>query len=488
MDSLARRRLGAALLQHLAHDASTTESALRARLWIARRVSSIQAESSSCRRMQVRGQRARQRRHRTADAHRVSGFSRLASCFESDVGHGGGREIGTPVRLGVRLLGALVCRWPLDREPPPQASNLLALVSAIAAPRVEALIAGVREASIATTAVPELIGVSAAMSEVRRAIGRAARAPFSVMIEGESGVGQGTRRAGHPPSQRTSRAAVLRRELCGAAGGPARIRALRSREGRVHRRGRRQGRPVRGGGWRHALSGRGARHVARAQAKLLRVIQQQDVRRIGETFTRKVDVRVVAAANRDMRAEAAAKRFRADLLFRLDVIHLRLPPLRERPEDIPLLAQHFWRGRGAGRLPRHAHPCRAGGTVSLPWPGNVRELQNVMAALAVAAPARGRVYSRRFFRRRFPARGHDDSEAGGRTRAVRASVRGGGAGARRGSRTRAAAELGLSRQGLLKTMARLGLIWWLGCSGLPGRWVAASGRALAASRRRHRPV
>ena len=87
----------------------------------------------------------------------------------------------------------------------------------------------------------------------------------------------------------------------------------------------------------------------RAQAKLLRVLQQQEVRRVGESFSRKVDVRIVSAVNRDMRAESAAGRFRQDLLYRLDVIRIRVPPLRERPEDIPVLAHHFWRIAGASR-------------------------------------------------------------------------------------------------------------------------------------------
>ena len=196
----------------------------------------------------------------------------------------------------------------------------------------------------------------------------------------------------------------------------------------------------------------------RAQAKLLRVIQQQEVRRIGETFTRKVDVRVVAAANRDMRAEAAAKRFRPDLLFRLDVIHLRIPPLRERPEDIPVLTQHIWRA-AAERV-----GCRATLTHAVlaalaryPWPGNVRELQNVMAALAVAAPARGRVHasllpsvvsSAAIITTPKLAEARVQFER----RCVEVALARAG-----GSRTRAAAELGLSRQGLLKTMARLGI-------------------------------
>jgi hypothetical protein len=96
----------------------------------------------------------------------------------------GACETGVPVRLGSRLLAALVCRWPLDRQPPPQNVDLLTLAAAVIAPRVDAFVGGIREASNASTSVPELIGVSAAISEVRRAIARAARAPFSVMIEG----------------------------------------------------------------------------------------------------------------------------------------------------------------------------------------------------------------------------------------------------------------------------------------------------------------
>jgi transcriptional regulator with GAF, ATPase, and Fis domain len=101
----------------------------------------------------------------------------------------------------------------------------------------------------------------------------------------------------------------------------------------------------------------------RAQAKLLRVLQQQEVLRVGATFSRKVDIRVVSAANRDMRREAAEGRFRQDLLYRLDVIRIRVPPLRERPEDIPLLADHIWQAaavRVASRAARELGLSRQG--------------------------------------------------------------------------------------------------------------------------------
>jgi hypothetical protein len=99
----------------------------------------------------------------------------------------GGHEIGVPIRLGSRLLGALVGRWSFDRRPPGVAVELLEIVAAVAALRLEALLAGRRDSARSSGSVPELIGVSSMMADVRRAIERAAKAPFAVMIEGESG-------------------------------------------------------------------------------------------------------------------------------------------------------------------------------------------------------------------------------------------------------------------------------------------------------------
>src|SRR5207253_9859335 len=80
----------------------------------------------------------------------------------------------------------------------------------------------------------------------------------------------------------------------------------------------------------------------RAQAKVLRTIQEGELRRVGENASRRVDVRIVAATNRDLRQEVAAGRFRLDLLYRLDVVRIAVPPLRDRREDIPALLEHFW--------------------------------------------------------------------------------------------------------------------------------------------------
>ena len=116
------------------------------------------------------------------------------------------------------------------------------------------------------------------------------------------------------------------------------------------------------------------------QAKLLRAIQEGEVQRLGSTQMRVVNVRVVAASNRDLLAEVRAGRFREDLYYRLHVVPIRLPPLRERREDIPLLVEHFARregvrlGRPIGEIP----PDMLAALRAYDWPGNVRELRNVV--------------------------------------------------------------------------------------------------------------
>jgi len=116
------------------------------------------------------------------------------------------------------------------------------------------------------------------------------------------------------------------------------------------------------------------------QAKLLRVIQERDFIPVGSTRPKKVDVRFLAATNKDLEREVREGRFREDLYYRLNVISIELPPLRERPEDIEPLAQHFLR-RFAGRMSKAIHAIEPAALESLQryvWPGNVRELENVM--------------------------------------------------------------------------------------------------------------
>ncbi len=116
------------------------------------------------------------------------------------------------------------------------------------------------------------------------------------------------------------------------------------------------------------------------QAKLLRVLQEREVRPVGATATVPVDVRVVAATNRDLQLEVERGNFRQDLFYRLNVLPIRVPPLRERKSDIPLMVNHFLeRFAGEGRPPVVFSEDAIGRLISYDWPGNVRELENAIA-------------------------------------------------------------------------------------------------------------
>jgi DNA-binding NtrC family response regulator len=116
------------------------------------------------------------------------------------------------------------------------------------------------------------------------------------------------------------------------------------------------------------------------QAKLLRVLQQREFERVGGTKTLKLDVRLIAATNRDLAEQVRRGGFREDLYHRLNVVALRTPPLRERPEDIPLLARHFMK-RAAANCRRRVEgisPATERCMMAYAWPGNVRELENAI--------------------------------------------------------------------------------------------------------------
>ncbi len=123
------------------------------------------------------------------------------------------------------------------------------------------------------------------------------------------------------------------------------------------------------------------------QAKLLRVIQNREIQRVGSPEVRQINVRMIAATNRDLRAEVLAGRFREDLYYRLSSIQVRIPPLAERLEDIPLLVQFFLKKYTAAYGKDIAGLTRRARTVLLqhPWPGNVRELENVISSACITA-------------------------------------------------------------------------------------------------------
>jgi transcriptional regulator with PAS, ATPase and Fis domain len=189
---------------------------------------------------------------------------------------------------------------------------------------------------------------------------------------------------------------------------------------------------------------------------LLRALQDGEVRRVGENMPRRVDVRIIAATNRRLGEEVDLGRFRADLRFRLDVVRIVVPALRDRLSDIPALALHFW-ADATRRVGSSATltPEAVAALSRYDWPGNVRELQNVVASLAVHAPRRGRVAATVL-----PA--HIASASASRVttydaarndferRFIRAALAQAG-----GQRARAARTIGVSRQGLAKMIRRL---------------------------------
>jgi DNA-binding NtrC family response regulator len=124
---------------------------------------------------------------------------------------------------------------------------------------------------------------------------------------------------------------------------------------------------------------------AAVQVKLLRVLQEREFERVGGTKTLTVDIRLIAATNRDLEKEVAQGRFRQDLFFRLNVVPLVLPPLRERPDDIPILAAHFAAksGQKYGQPTLELEPALVEVLIDYHWPGNVRELENLMERLVV---------------------------------------------------------------------------------------------------------
>ena len=300
-------------------------------------------------------------------------------------------EAALPIRYGPHIVGALWCHWsmglPLIAH---DVTSLLGLAATAAAPAVYEVSERYRDPQPTAAIVPELVGQSAAMDSVRQAVLRAGSSPFSVLIEGESGSGKElVARAVHAASIRRSRrfcalncAAIsddlVEAELFGHTRG-AFTGAVTERLGLFEE--------CQGG---TLFLDEVAELSGRVQAKLLRTLQEGEVRRIGESTTRKVDARIVAATNRPLEPEAKAGRFRHDLRYRLDVLRIASPPLRERIDDLPLLVRHIWT-RLAERTGSRAvlSPAVLTQLGSYDWPGNVRELQNVLASLMVAGPSRG---------------------------------------------------------------------------------------------------
>jgi two-component system, NtrC family, nitrogen regulation response regulator NtrX len=127
----------------------------------------------------------------------------------------------------------------------------------------------------------------------------------------------------------------------------------------------------------------------KTQAKILRILQDQKFERVGGSQTITVDVRIIAATNKDLKAEIQANRFREDLYYRLKVVPFHVPPLRERKEDVPLLAQHFFKEFCAihGKPPIELSKEAINVLLAYSWPGNVRELKNLIERIVILSTA-----------------------------------------------------------------------------------------------------
>ena len=232
----------------------------------------------------------------------------------------------------------------------------------------------------------DLVGISIAASQLRQQIDRVAPTGSRVLISGAPGVGKEvvgrllhahSRRSGGPfvaVNCATMHPDRLELELFGSEtavdGVPRKIGTFERAHGGT------------------LFLDEVADMPLETQSKIVRVLQEQTFERVGGSHRVEVDVRVVASTNRELSAEIAAGRFREDLYYRLSVVPIRVPALRERREDIPLLARHFMeRGAEAARLPpREIGEDALAALQAYPWPGNVRQLRNVVDWLLIMAP------------------------------------------------------------------------------------------------------
>jgi Nif-specific regulatory protein len=233
----------------------------------------------------------------------------------------------------------------------------------------------------------EILGTSASMAEVFRLMESAAASPIAVLVEGETGTGKELVARGIHRASARAEGPFL------AINCAALPETLLESELFGHRRGAFTGAVQDHIGLFEAAAGGTllldeiGEMPMTMQVKLLRVLQEGEVVPLGDTRPRKIDVRVVSATNRELSAEIAAHRFREDLYYRLAAFPIRIPPLRERREDIPLLADHFL----AGAAERHRKWIRGIDPAALDllarfdWPGNVRELSNELERAAALA-------------------------------------------------------------------------------------------------------
>jgi two-component system response regulator HupR/HoxA len=307
----------------------------------------------------------------------------------------------------------------------------------------------------------EIVGQSDAIRGVLALVGKVAGSSATVLVEGETGTGKElVARSIHAHGPR--RAALFVAVNCAALS-----EGILESELFGHRRGAFTGAVADRKGLFEVADGGTlfldeiSETTPALQAKLLRVLQEGEVRPVGENRARAIDVQVIAATNRVLEEEVKAGRFREDLYYRLRVFPIRVPPLRERLEDIPLLARHLIRRIAAQLKKPIGEPSEEllAALVRYPFPGNVRELANELERAILLAEPAGPITDDLLSERLLEAAGNgappgllqqktDEFE---REQIVAALGRAGGV------KTRAADELGLTYRGLLKKMRRLGM-------------------------------
>jgi len=238
--------------------------------------------------------------------------------------------------------------------------------------------------------IPELLGQASAMQQVFRAIGRLSRSSMTVLITGESGTGKElVARALHRHSPRAAKAFVALNTAAFTAD-------LLESELFGHEKGAftgadalRRGRFEQADGGTLFLDEIGDMSPA-LQTRLLRVLAEGEFYRVGGQTPVRVNVRVIAATHQDLEARVGSGHFRQDLLHRLNVIRIEIPPLRERREDIPELLRHYLgvAARELGAMPKILTSAAEASLVAFDWPGNVRQLVNACRRLTVTAPGR----------------------------------------------------------------------------------------------------
>jgi two-component system, NtrC family, nitrogen regulation response regulator GlnG len=246
------------------------------------------------------------------------------------------------------------------------------------------------DAEIAGRSIPELLGQAASMQQVFRAVGRLSRSSMTVLITGESGTGKElVARALHRHSPRSGGAFVALNTAAFTAD-------LLESELFGHEKGaftgadsQRRGRFEQADGGTLFLDEIGDMSPA-LQTRLLRVLAEGEFYRVGGQTPVRVDVRVIAATHQNLEARVQSGHFREDLLHRLNVIRIEIPPLRERREDIPELLKHYLAeaSKELGGDPKLLTASAENALVAFDWPGNVRQLVNACRRLTVTAPGR----------------------------------------------------------------------------------------------------